>query len=68
MINLFAIFASEDGKQLLSRLYVERMLRIRKLANYADPHYSILSDALYAFDYFELLKLMRGVWYIEYKL
>ena len=56
MINLFAIFASEDGKRLLSRLYVAivqfygekcpKDAEDAECANYADPHHHILSDAL----------------------
>ena len=51
MINLLTIFASGDGKQLLSRLdaaifssFMQKMWRM--WINNDDPHYHILSDVL----------------------
>ena len=59
MTNLFAIFASEDGRQLLSRLNLAIFLfcmekcprdaedaEVGKLCGSAPPHLRILSDAL----------------------
>ena len=54
---LFIIFVSEDSKQLLNLPQMEQFLsfmpkkcpemqRMGMLANYADPHHRILSDAL----------------------
>ena len=48
MINFFAIFASKDGKQLLSHLYVAIFqFCAEKCPKDADPHNCILSDALF---------------------
>ena len=68
MINLFAFFASEDGKQLLSSFYEVIFSfcaeKCPKDVNYADRHHGILSDSLKRGVNITLLKFLLTEWYL----